>query len=162
MKKDQQGFTLIELMIVVAILGILAAVAIPAYQNYIIRAQVSEGLTLSAGAKAAVTETWMGTGDWPTDNSSAGLSAADDINGKYTTTVSVGASGAITVTFGGHAHESINGDDLLVTPTEQLGHVVWTCSSSNISGEHLPAACRVEAIEVEKSKKDKKKKKKKK
>ena len=83
--KKQQGFTLIELMIVVAIIGILAAIAIPAYQDYTIRAQVSEGLNLAGGAKAAVTEYTMDTGNWPTTNTLAGISAATDINGKYTT-----------------------------------------------------------------------------
>ena len=88
--KKQQGFTLIELMIVVAIIGILAAIAIPAYQDYTIRAQVSEGLNLAGGAKAAVSEYTMDTGNFPVDNTEAGISAAaTDINGKYTTSVTV-------------------------------------------------------------------------
>ena len=81
MKKVQQGFTLIELMIVVAIIGILAAIAIPAYQDYTIRAQVSEGLNLGGGAKTAVSEFYQDRGAWPSDNANAGLSDATDIEG---------------------------------------------------------------------------------
>src|SRR5210317_1747821 len=94
--KKQQGFTLIELMIVVAIIGILAAIAIPAYQDYTIRAQVSEGLNLSSGAKAAVTEYYMDRGSYPTDNVLAGLSTAASIDGKYVVSVT-NALGLITV-----------------------------------------------------------------
>ncbi|MBT8100815.1 MAG: prepilin-type N-terminal cleavage/methylation domain-containing protein, partial [Gammaproteobacteria bacterium] len=81
--KKQQGFTLIELMIVVAIIGILAAIAIPAYQDYTIRAQVSEGLSLSGGAKAAISEFTMDTGNFPSTNAEAGVSASGTIQGKY-------------------------------------------------------------------------------
>ena len=89
--KKQQGFTLIELMIVVAIIGILAAIAIPAYQDYTIRAQVSEGLNLSGGAKAAVTEYFQDRGAMPADNTEAGLAASGDIQGKYVSDVDVAA-----------------------------------------------------------------------
>ena len=85
MKKVQQGFTLIELMIVVAIIGILAAIAIPAYQDYTIRAQVSEGLNLSAGAKAAVTEFFQDQGAFPANNVEAGIETPGNILGKYVT-----------------------------------------------------------------------------
>ncbi len=140
--KKQQGFTLIELMIVVAIIGILAAIAIPAYQDYTIRAQVSEGLNLAAGAKAAVTEYTMDTGNFPTSNSTAGVSAAADINGKYVSQVAVGGSGVITVTYGGDAHALISGDTLTMTPNTNAGSVEWTCASASIDNKHVPAACR--------------------
>ncbi len=142
--KKQQGFTLIELMIVVAIIGILAAIAIPAYQDYTIRAQVSEGLNLAAGAKAAVSEYTMDRGRFPTDNTLAGLSAAADINGSYVTSVGV-AGNVITVTYGGSrpAHQLIAGQTLTMTGTTNAGSVEWTCASGGvIAAKHLPAACR--------------------
>jgi type IV pilus assembly protein PilA len=144
MKKVQQGFTLIELMIVVAIIGILAAIAIPAYQDYTIRAQVSEGLNLSAGAKAAVAEYFMDWGGMPTNNTAAGVSAPTEINGNYVTSVTV-ADGVIQVIYGGtRANAAIAGEQLLLTPTTNAGSVEWACSSGTpaIDGKHLPSACR--------------------
>ena len=116
--KKQQGFTLIELMIVVAIIGILAAIAIPAYQDYTIRAQVSEGLSLSAGAKAAVAEFFQDQGAWPSDNTEAGVEQATNITGKYVTQVDVGGN-VITVTYGGDANATINGSTLTMTVSLQ-------------------------------------------
>ncbi|MCH7636257.1 MAG: pilin [Proteobacteria bacterium] len=142
--KKQQGFTLIELMIVVAIIGILAAIAIPAYQDYTIRAQVSEGLNLSGGAKAAVTEYFQDRGTMPTDNALAGLAAAAEIQGKYVTQVNV-ASGTISVTYGNSAHAIITGAQLDLAPdTSSAGSVQWTCTTGTpvIENKHLPAACR--------------------
>ena len=147
--KKQQGFTLIELMIVVAIIGILAAIAIPAYQDYTIRAQVSEGLNLSAGAKAAVTEFYQDSGALATTNAMAGLEAAGAITGKYVTQVGVGGDGSgvageIEVTYGGpDVNAAISGDTLLLTPnTANAGSVEWDCSSPDLANKHLPAACR--------------------
>ena len=141
MKKVQQGFTLIELMIVVAIIGILAAIAIPAYQDYTIRAQVSEGLNLGGGAKTAVSEYFQDRGAWPTDNNEAGLSVATDIQGKYVTGVAVAAN-VVTVSYGNDAHAQITGDDLLLTATDNTGSIGWACSSSDLQDKHMPAACR--------------------
>jgi type IV pilus assembly protein PilA len=141
--KNQQGFTLIELMIVVAIIGILAAIAIPAYQDYTIRAQVSEGLNLSGGAKAAVTEYYQDQGAFPANNSVAGIEAATNIVGKYVTQVAVGANGVITVTYGGDANANISGDSLTMTPTDNTGSVSWACANgSGLQNKWLPAACR--------------------
>ena len=146
--KKQQGFTLIELMIVVAIIGILAAIAIPAYQDYTIRAQVSEGLNLAGGAKAAISEVVMDSGDFPSDNLTAGLSAAGDISGKYVSAVEVGATGdgVIQVTMAGpDAHNILSGAPglLYLSPTTNTGSVEWSCySDGSIAPKHLPAACR--------------------
>jgi len=140
--KKQQGFTLIELMIVVAIIGILAAIAIPAYQDYTIRAQVSEGLNLSGGAKAAVSEFRMDRGTWPSDNTGAGLpTQGTDINGKYVDSVTV-TDGVIEVEYGGDAHAILAPLSLIMSPVAQTGSVVWVCRSDDIADKHLPAACR--------------------
>jgi len=142
--KKQQGFTLIELMIVVAIIGILAAIAIPAYQDYTIRAQVSEGLNLSGGAKAAVTEFFQDRGAMPADNSEAGLAAAAAIQGKYVASVTV-TTGVISVAYGNDAHAVIDTQTIELTPnTSAAGSVQWICDSpaAAIANKHLPAACR--------------------
>ncbi len=148
MKKVQQGFTLIELMIVVAIIGILAAIAIPAYQDYTIRAQVSEGLSLSGAAKAAVTEYYQDQGVYPADNATAGLEPAANISGKYVSLVTVGAN-VITVTYAANgtqtANNNINGATLTMTALDNGGSVSWTCAGGAILGgepKWLPAACR--------------------
>ena len=145
--KKQQGFTLIELMIVVAIIGILAAIAIPAYQDYTIRAQVSEGLNLAAGAKAAVTEYYQDQGVFPTTNTLAGIEAAANIEGKYVSQVQVGAGGQITVTYSNTApqtaNNAINNATLTMTPADNTGSVSWTCAAGAVlQAKWLPAACR--------------------
>ena len=140
--KKQQGFTLIELMIVVAIIGILAAIAIPAYQDYTIRAQVSEGLNLAGGAKAAVTEFYQDQGAFPADNAAAGLEASGNITGKYVTQVAVAAN-VITVTYGGDANANITGDSLTLTATDNAGSVSWACANGAcLQNKWLPASCR--------------------
>ncbi len=146
MKKIQQGFTLIELMIVVAIIGILAAIAIPAYSDYTIRAQVSEGLTLAGGAKAAVSEFVMDRGTFPTNNTAAGLSPAANINGKYTSAVDAGggADGQIVITYGAGAHADLAGDTLFLSARTVQGSVIWEClaGSGTVDAKHRPATCR--------------------
>ena len=146
MKKVQQGFTLIELMIVVAIIGILAAIAIPAYQDYTIRAQVSEGLSLTGAAKVAVTEYWQDRGDFPATNESAGLAASGDIEGKYVASVGV-AENQITVTYGNDANSALTAGPATLTLTAATagGSVTWTCAGgTTLSGEPqwLPSSCR--------------------
>ncbi len=142
MRNEQQGFTLIELMIVVAIIGILAAIAIPSYQDYTIRAQISEGLTLSAGAKAAVSEYFMDRGAWPTDNDAAGLADKHDIIGNYTEHVEV-EDNVIEIKYGYDAHAVIFDERITITAVNNSGSISWTCASAGvIQSKHLPAACR--------------------
>jgi type IV pilus assembly protein PilA len=141
--KKQQGFTLIELMIVVAIIGILAAIAIPAYQDYTIRAQVSEGLSLSGGAKTAIAEYQMNDGAFPSTNVMAGLSLAASITGKYVTLVTVGGAGVVSVTFGNDAHALLVPGTLTLTPSAaSAGSIEWACDGTLIADKHLPSACR--------------------
>jgi type IV pilus assembly protein PilA len=142
MKKIQQGFTLIELMIVVAIIGILAAIAIPAYQNYLVRAQVSEGLTLATRAKTSVSEYYMERGSWPGNNAEAGLADKHDIIGSYTEHMSVDAN-VIEIKFGYDASLAIFSEKIELTATTRAGSVEWTCASAgNIKPSHLPSVCR--------------------
>jgi type IV pilus assembly protein PilA len=140
--RKQQGFTLIELMIVVAIIGILAAIAIPAYQDYTIRAQVSEGLNLTGACKAAVTEYYQDQGVFPGDNDTAGLEAAGNIKGKYTTQVEVTGLGLCNATYGNEANNNIIDAILIMTPTDNAGSISWDCTSTTLDNKWLPAACR--------------------
>ncbi|MEM8984824.1 MAG: pilin [Pseudomonadota bacterium] len=131
MKKVQQGFTLIELMIVVAIIGILAAIAIPAYQDYTIRSQVSEGMSLAAAAKSAVAETFLNDGTPPALRVNAGMTPnATDTSGKYVISVAV-ANGTITVTYGNEANAQIVNQTLTLTPYESPDlSVTWRCGNA--------------------------------
>jgi len=144
MKQVQKGFTLIELMIVVAIIGILAAVAIPAYQDYTVRTKVSEGLSLASGAKTSVAETRLSNGSWPTSNSAAGLAAASKITGNNVASVTVGTSGVITIAYNNDS--AINSKTVTLTPNIASGggSVTWTCAagSSAVEDRYLPGNCR--------------------
>jgi type IV pilus assembly protein PilA len=138
MKKIQQGFTLIELMIVVAIIGILAAIAIPQYQDYTVRTRVSEAAVLADGSKTAVAEFYNTNSRWPGSNVSAGLSASTSIIGKYVTGVTVTGNGVITATV---AAASGTSGTLVLTPTANGGSVSWSCTGT-IPAKFLPANCR--------------------
>ncbi|MBH6229580.1 pilin [Neisseria meningitidis] len=156
----QKGFTLIELMIVIAIVGILAAVALPAYQDYTARAQVSEAILLAEGQKSAVTEYYLNHGTWPSNNSDAGVaSTATDIKGKYVKEVKV-EKGVITATMlSSGVNNEIKGKKLSLWAKRQDGSVKWFCgqpvtrdaatdadvtadSGNEIDTKHLPSTCR--------------------
>ncbi|MBH2461048.1 pilin [Neisseria meningitidis] len=154
----QKGFTLIELMIVIAIVGILAAVALPAYQDYTARAQVSEAILLAEGQKSAVTEYYLNHGIWPGDNNSAGVATSTDIKGKYVKEVKV-ANGVITATMlSTGVNKEIQGKKLSLWAKRQAGSVKWFCGqpvtraannadvtadgTNKIDTKHLPSTCR--------------------
>lgn len=131
----------------IAVLGILAAIAIPAYQDYTIRAQVSEGLALSGNAKAAVTEEFLSSGVLPSDNASVGLPDAAEISGRYVAGVQV-VEGEVVITYGNEASPVIHGRSIVLSPRmrnsnlEPGSAVSWSCGSPSIEPKHLPAACR--------------------
>jgi len=132
-------------MIVVAIIAILAAIAIPAYRDYLIRTQVSEGASLTGGAKVAVDEYYANYGVAPTTNAAAGLDTSTNIKGDYVSAVAVGAGGKIETTFSGtKANAAIKGKVLSLTPTFNGGSTSWSCvgNGTNIDAKYLPSSCR--------------------
>jgi len=164
MKTLQKGFTLIELMIVIAIIGILAAIAIPAYQNYTIRSQVTEGLSLAAGWKTAISEYYAQNGAFPTCSTTVAAGVAGCVSvsgasvGKYVSAVAVGAGGVITVNYGGpqaNAKIPLTAALTLVPGTNTNNDVVWVCgtaptpagvtlvgaAATNIPAAYLPTSC---------------------
>jgi len=154
MKSMQKGFTLIELMIVVAIIAILAAIAIPAYQNYLIRSQVTEGMTLMDGAKVGATEFYSNHGTWPGSNASAGVESGNvgSIAGKYVSQVVVSGGGAtgsvITATFSDtapyEANTQLAGKELVLSAVTHGGNVSWKCKAGGtaVDQKYLPSSCR--------------------
>jgi len=143
MKKVQQGFTLIELMIVVAIIGILAAIAIPAYQDYIVRTKVTEGLNLASAAKTAVSEYRQTMNAFPGSNGVAGLATAASISSQYVRSVKVGNNGVITVAMS--ATDIPGGGNIVFTPSfpAGAGAVAWGCTTnSTVATKYLPSNCR--------------------
>ena len=135
MNKQQEGFTLIELMIVVTIIGILASLAISAYQTYTVRAQVAEGIMMGAGAKIPVIDAFNNDGVPPADRLAAGISAVPtDTKGRYVSQVDV-FEGTVTVTFGNFVHADIFGATLSFTPYEiQSGSFYWRCALAPVPG----------------------------
>lgn len=138
--KHTRGFALIELMIVVAIIAILAALAIPAYQDYVARSQVSEGLGLATGAKLAVATYYGDTGRFPADNPAAGMAQPESVSGRYVESVSVDSSGRIAVLFGHEASDRIIGSTLQMSAIDRGGSITWQCSG--VDPRYLPSSCR--------------------
>ncbi|MCA8354221.1 pilin [Burkholderia cepacia] len=139
----QKGFTLIELMITVAIVGILASVAFPAYEDYVIRSQVAEGYTLAEGAKTAVIESYASNGDLGKITSNADVNYAG-AKGKYVLSVVVGPNGVISSTFGANANVKVAGASIVLTPTESAtGTLIWACSyTAPVVGKYVPTSCK--------------------
>lgn len=154
-----RGFTLIELMIVVAIIGILASIAIPSYQDYTIRAQVAEALTLAGELKPEIREYYRAHGDFPGDNEAAGVPQPEHLLGQYVSGIEV-ADGAVHVTFGNHANAVIEGRTLTLRPVFVTANpsspISWSCGGrqapegmtaagadrTDVLSVHLPASCR--------------------
>jgi len=167
MKRHQSGFTLIELMIVVVIIGILVAVGIPQYQNYVARAQVAEGLSLASGAKTAVTEYRTTTGEWPADNEAAGLPGNFETKGNYVRGVKVRNEGKFEIIFKpeSDAHKLIADKSFYMIPTDEGGSISWRClcapsesgncvnggtpSNRQIDEKYLPSSCRLTSKDPE-------------
>jgi len=143
MGKRQKGFTLIELMIVIAVIGVLATLAIAAYQEYQIRSQISESMSLMAGLKNTVAEYHNDNGFFPTNNAVAGASNPASIVGKYVTEVSV-ADGVVIAALGNEIHAKVFGDTVALSPTFTGGSFVWHCDTvgTTVPAKYLPSVCR--------------------
>lgn len=145
-RKKQLGFSLIELMIVIGIIGVLVSIAIPQYEDYIARSKVTEGMKLAAPARMAVGVITQSLGRFAgADNSSYGLPKATSISGEYVTSVTMGTEGRVIVRFNDNVGSKVNGTSLVLTPKTRSGSVVWTCagySSKPTPDIYLPASCR--------------------
>jgi type IV pilus assembly protein PilA len=144
MKNAQQGFTLIELMIVVAIIGILAAIAIPAYQDYTIRAKVTEALNVAAAGKTALSEHYLAQGTMPADPTTAGIdtTATTQYVASLDYTQTSTNVGFIEITLAGTIGGDANGDTIRLTGTGSSSSVKWSCTDGNLDNKYRPSSCR--------------------
>jgi len=141
-RRVSTGFTLIELMIVVAIIAILSAIAIPQYQAYTIRVQASEGFTIASGAKTAIWEFMSNRGDFPKSNESAGLPRSSSMAGKYVSGLLVSSGGLVTVSYtNAETNDKLKNKNLLLSPVANGGSISWACKGT-IDAQYLPTACR--------------------
>ncbi|HVI55393.1 MAG TPA: pilin [Luteibacter sp.] len=141
-KRASEGFTLIEMMIVVTIIAILAAIAIPQYKDYLVRTQASEGLVAASGAKAAVWEYMHNTGRFPPSNVSAGLPADTSISGKYVSSVALQQTGVILISYQtADASDVLKPETMSLSPIDNSGSIGWTCKST-LANRYLPTTCR--------------------
>lgn len=141
-RRTAAGFTLIELMIVVAIIAVLAAIAVPQYKDYVVRSQAAEGLMTAAGAKSAVWEFMHNTGRFPGSNSSAGLPNPASIAGKYVSSVTLLQTGVIEVAYQrGDSNDVLQRATLSLSPYDAVGSIGWTCKST-LDNRYLPTSCR--------------------
>jgi len=142
MKKSQSGFTLIELMIVVAIIGILSTLAMSAYQTYSVRAQVAEGLNLAGPVQSAIAEFNNDRGTFPADNTDAALLAPSSYEGRYVAGISV-AGAVVSIQYGNSASAQIAGETVTLTAQNVGGSLIWNCATGGvIRTTFLPAVCR--------------------
>lgn len=136
------GFTLVELAFVILIVAILAAIAIPSYQDYTVRAQISEGLNMSGTARHAIEEYYEENNALPKDNETAGIAPPTSLSAKYVVAVEV-YDGNVIITYGNSASDQISGNTLQMAPSIRPNATIeWQCQSDHIASRHLPAACR--------------------
>lgn len=142
MRRRSEGFTLIELMIVVAIIAVLAAIAVPQYQAYTIRAQASEGFTAASGARAAIWEYMTNKGVFPGSNESAGLPPAASLAGKYVSALKVTSGGVVTVSYQQtDTNDKLKSQTLVLSPTANGGSISWACRGT-MDPKYMPSSCR--------------------
>ena len=137
---DEAGFTLLELLIVIAIVGILAGLALPVYRDYTIHAQISEGMSLAGEAETAEADFINHTGRLPMSNQSVNLADPASISGNYVSQVRI-SSGTVVVTYGNQANQEVAGDALMLSPITAAGSIVWRCRRVTLPIQYLPNAC---------------------